>query len=284
MKKLFFLLFALGACYGLQAQKAWLEALDGGDFDPEDSVKIYIDINQCDCQRLLGNTSGVYLWTWQPGEPAIGNGMWTASNADMEMTHEGGDIWSYKLVPTTFYGVDAAAVYANDFSMLAKLFDGTGLGGGGCDEDKTEDLQITVDAPVVGLRLVYSFPDVAVPDSILSSSSDVFTLFYENSIEAKATMQNLGDEVYIYARVYGLDGVRYNYTSLNQVGNTPELKMTQGENGQYTWSIIPDKFFESTLLGSGTTIDYLEVEILKVPFSNTDDKVDGKFVFGFMCD
>ncbi len=79
-------------------QKGWLEVTDGGEFAPDKEVKLYIDIKACDCQKLIGTTDPVYMWTWSPGSdddrPAdLKNGDWTASNPNLEMTNEGNDVW-----------------------------------------------------------------------------------------------------------------------------------------------------------------------------------------------
>ena len=39
-------------------QKAWIEPVE---IDPEDSVTIFVDIAQMDCQRLLDTTGPLYM-------------------------------------------------------------------------------------------------------------------------------------------------------------------------------------------------------------------------------
>ena len=150
MKKHILLAFAmiLASASGLLAQKVWTEPET--DIDPEDTLKIYIDLSQMDCDKLLGTTDPVYLWSWMPADPVNGNGDWSNSNTDNEWESIGGDIYRFTMIPTEFYGVDAQTVYDNDISFLAKSLDGGS--GGDCsaagDENKTEDLMVAVDPPI----------------------------------------------------------------------------------------------------------------------------------------
>jgi hypothetical protein len=264
------------------AQKAWL---DPDPINPADSVTIYVDIKATDCQRLLDHPGPLYLWTWEPAGPAHagGNGSWTASNSLNEMKNEGDNIWSYKMVPTEFYDVEPADIYNIGFSFLVKAFDGTGGGGGGCDEDKTEDLHIDVDAPSTGPRKVYSFPDRFDGDSMLISDKDVFTFFYNNKLEEKATILNL-TEAYIYARCVGDDGVDYRVSNLSAICSgiyAEKLKMTPNGNGLFSISFIPERFFSegSKPVPPGVRITRLRLQILRCPLNNSDDAVDGEFIF-----
>ena len=128
----------------LIAQKWWTEP---EDIDPNDSVKIFVDLTKMDCDKLVGNAGPLYIWTWQPADPVAGNGDWDNSNEDMIMTNEGPDIWSITILPVDFYGVSAQEVYDNNIHFLVKADDGGS--GGDCsvagDENKTEDLEIEVE-------------------------------------------------------------------------------------------------------------------------------------------
>ncbi len=267
-------------------QKTWIETTDGSDFAPDKEVKIYVDIKNCDCQRLLGATE-VFLWTWNPAgdedrSADNKNGEWTASNPTMAFTSEGNDVWSFTMIPTDFYNVDADVVYENDFSFLVKASDGSGLGGGGCDEDKTEDLQILVEAPVTILPKVYSFPFTVIGDTLYTSDQDVFTLIYNNAEEEKTTMQNL-DEAWVYARGMGTDGNTYKVESLNNIGNNPALKMTKVGTARFQLSIIPRRFFPD--LPQGVGIESIRFQILKwaPPGISLDEIIDGEFMYHFNC-
>lgn len=250
--------FLLGAGLTVTAQKAYFE--DPDNFDPEAEVKIMVDISKCDCQRLLGSIDPLYLWTWNPAElPASdpnSNGSWTSSNTALEMTNEGGDVWSFTMIPTEFYKVDAATVYANDFSLLVKALDGTGAGGGGCDEDKTEDLSIAVDPPVEPAKVIAGFPQVALSD-------DVLTLIYDNNIEEKESMQDLSPSESIFFMVeLVLDDSSvvkpYQFFTIEQ---NPELMMQGNDDGTFTSTFVPEEHFAEHI-PAGQRLIALDIKFL----------------------
>ncbi len=279
-----YLLFFLPVA--MMAQKAWI---DPDPINPDDSVTIFIDIKKCECQSLLGTTEPVYLWTWLPAgdedrDADFKNGQWTASNPLMEMKSEGNDIWSFKMIPTEFYNVDAATVYDKDFHFLAKSLDGTGAGGGGCDEAKTEDLSIAVDPPTSGPIKVRAFPDkLDAEGSIATTQDDVFTLIYDNKAEDKVTMQNNDKPLYVYARANLTNGNEIKIATLKKVDETPELKMTDMGDGVFHFSIIPSELFKD-LIPAGQKLDQLRLQIVQEGWTTADQTVDGIYTYVFVCD
>jgi hypothetical protein len=272
-----FLVF--GAAVQLSAQKVWTDPVDYKT--PTDSVTIYVDLTMMDCDKLVGNAGPLYLWTWMPADPVVGNGDWTASNTDLAMTSEGNDIWSFTMLPTDFYNVTAQDVFDSDIFFLVKGLDGGS--GGDCssagDENKTEDLTLVVDPPGLAVKKVFGFPAPSVDDSIFISSEDIFTLFYNNGIEEKASMQNPGD-LFVYARAYDKNGNEYRPSTFNQAGNNPALKMT-ADGSLYNWSIIPKNLFN---IPDTETLDFMRLQIIKPVVVNSDDAVDGLFDFYIRCD
>src|SRR5687767_7244289 len=97
---------------GVWGQKVWTEPATVND--PTDSVKIFIDLTQMDCDKLVGFAGPLYMWTWMPADPVAGNGSWNASNTDHAFTNEGPDLWSITILPTDFYGVSAQDVFEKD--------------------------------------------------------------------------------------------------------------------------------------------------------------------------
>lgn len=240
------------------AQKAYLA--DPDNFDPEGEIKIMVDISKCDCQRLVGNPGPLYLWTWNPAElPASdpnSNGSWTSSNTNLEMTNEGGDIWSFTMIPTEFYKVEAGKVYERDFSLLVKAFDGTGGGGGGCDEDKTEDLQILVDPPVEPAKIIAGFPSVAKTD-------DVVTIIYDNTIEEKVSMQNLPDNAPLYFMVELVldDSSVVKPYQFFTIQNNPELRLNGRGDGTFRSTFVPEDHF-ATHIPAGKKLAALDIKFV----------------------
>lgn len=280
MKKQLITLFALLLAFtgGVNAQAVWTEPAE--DINPNDTLKIYVDLSQTDCDKLMGDPGPLYIWSWMPNDPVVGNGMWNASNPDLEMTNVDPDIWMFTMIPTEFYGTDAQAVYDSDIFFLVKALDGGS--GGDCsaagDENKTEDLTVAVDPPTGGLKKVFPFPSGLSEDSVNVTQKDIFTLVYNNAIEDKATMQNPGD-LYVYAQAWDTEGNLYRPSAITQVGNNPALKMTQS-GSKYRWIIQPERLFA---IPTGKTLDYVSLQIFKQQVANSDDIVDGVFTYYFRC-
>lgn len=282
MKRHYILLIGclLGSLQGL-GQKIWTVP---AEFSANQEIKLFIDIKACECQRLLGTTDTVFLWTWQPtgdGDraPEFQNGEWTSSNPNMAMTNEGNDVWSMTMVPTEFYNTDAATIFANDISCLAKLKDGSGAGGGGCDEDKTEDLMLSIEPPVVGPQKVFTFPAAYSKDSLAITADDVLTLIYDNNLEEKESMQNATD-LFVFAQATTVSGRTIRIENLRQVDENPALQMTYKGDGIFHWTIIPNNIYP---VPAGDPLDILRLRIIKPDLVNSADAVDGSFDFRFNC-
>ncbi len=110
---------------------------DPNDYtNPTQSVKIIVDLNQLDqtiehVQLLIADADSskdLFIWTWKPFEHPAGhplaNGFgaqaWKNSNDTLKMTKEADHIYSYTMIPTEFYGVDAATVFTEDIHFLVK--------------------------------------------------------------------------------------------------------------------------------------------------------------------
>ncbi len=273
MKKLIgiltFLVSFSGLCQLTIEPEEWL---------PCDEITLIIDISEGDCQTLVDSDGPLYLWTWKPKETGrlaqFANGQWNNSNEELRMTKVDDNIWSYTMVPTEFYGVDASDIYAEGFAMLVKAKDGGGGGdcsaGGG--EFKTSDFTLLVPPPFESAKLF------ARPKAVFSN--DIFNFYYDNSEEEKASMQNL-DEVYVYAAAFA-GGVEYPISQMADVGNNNNLKMTALGEGQFILSIIPEDFF--TNVPEGVEIDQLLFIARKKDMNSTDDRVEEDAYFDLGCD
>ncbi|MEL6866971.1 MAG: hypothetical protein AAFP19_21280 [Bacteroidota bacterium] len=253
--------------------------------DVNDSVYIYIDVSKDpNCTNLVGSEEPLFIWTWSPVSPAEAKqGMWNNSGDDAMMEQVDGDIWRFGMIPTEYYGAEAEEIYARGFCFLAKQRDG-GSGGDcndGGEEFKSTDMHLSVPSPFVTQRKVYSYPEPVEGDTLLSRSDDVFTLFYNNRVESKETMINV-DEMWIYFRLEGDDGVEYSYSTLFDVGNNPELMMQNDGNNLFSFSFIPDDFLAG-VLPEGVKAHRLRLQLLRWPFNDTDDAVDGDYYFTFRC-
>lgn len=280
MKKQLLILFSLLICAasGVNAQAVWTEPAT--DINPDDTLTIFVDLTQTDCDKLVGDPGPLYIWTWMPNDPAVGNGDWSNSNPDLEMTNVDPDIWSFKMVPTEFYNTSASDVFDKDISFLVKAADGGS--GGDCSaagaEFKTEDLKVEVDPPTGGVLKVAPFPTGLTEDSVNVTQKDVFTLVYNNAVEDKATMQNPGD-LWVYAQAWDTEGTLYRPTAITQVSTNPDLKMTK-DGDIYRWMVQPERVFD---IPTGKTLDYVQLQIFKTVVANSDDTVDGTFTYYFRC-
>lgn len=235
-----------------------------------DVMTLYIDIGQSQegsqnnaIKSMLADhpTDAVFLWAWQPGAPVAGNGDWDASNEAMELTHEGGMLYSMTFVPTDFFGVDGPTFFAQGISCLAKLSDGNAYDGEYDGEAKTEDLHVDI-IPKLCDDLVCVFPEIGEP-------TDYIHITYDNSVELNAELQNIDpDQVYLYMEVKTGPFTSYIYSSIEETTSTPELKMEQviGEPDLYRLVILPEDFFT---IPEGETITQLYFYVLTPGFSYT---------------
>lgn len=230
------------------------------DFSPTDSVKFIIDIKQCTNQQLLGHDpEDVYLWTWKPeeaGRPAEwAQGTWGASNPNLKMKYEGDNVWSFKMVPVSFYGVDAATCYAKDFFMLAKAVDGSA---------QTEDLSIMIEPPATGPKKVLVFPDKAKKDTVYIKMNDAFTVFYDRKLETKPELVG-NTEFSVFMEGILDDSVsKVRVSPLGQVGANDKLKMKEVGNGMFRLTFIPEKIFAEAMTAfPGRRIIKMQYKIIK---------------------
>lgn len=248
----------------LNAQKAW--------FEPEDAlmdqeIVIHVDLNKLDAslehtQLLIDAAKAgedLYIWTWSPFEHSAGtpksNGIgptaWKNSNPVLKMTKKSADpnelIYTYTMVPTEFYEVDAKKVYDDDIKFLVKPLDGGGYG----DPDiKSEDLDLGIEAPFTS-QIVKGIPQVAF-------QNDIVAIVYDNNFETIANMQNMAEgEAYMYAAAWdtigGFDGnADFVVTPYFQASKDEKLKMDYLGDGVFQRVIIPEEFFDvpaNTVLG-----------------------------------
>lgn len=220
-------------------QAAWVEP-NPANVNAE--IKIMIDVSQPDCEcPLLLDADSLYLWTWEPTENAtINNGQWNASNPELKMTKESDNIWSYTLIPTQFYNVEASEVYDKGISFLAKFIDGSAIDGA---EPKSADQHVDID-PLGCVDKVCTFPQFFKDD-------DYLTIIYDNTLEDKSSMQNLDPDNCYFLPTAVAGGIQYQYTTNNFDPNNllensyPELKMTFEGEGKFAYTILSDEFFRS---------------------------------------
>lgn len=255
--------------------------------DPNTEVKIIVNLALLDqtlehTQLLVeaaNNGLDMYIWTWKPyefpaGSPKAngeGSQAWKNSNELLKMTQESDLIYSYTMIPTEFYEVDAATVYQEDIHFLVKPKDGGGYG----DPDiKSEDLTLEINPPNVARTVVYGFPSAPLQD-------DIFRIVYDNYREEKVSMQNLpADQCYVFLELTLTDSTVITPSTFFQVGNNPDLQMKNIGSGIFELVMIPELYFN---LQPGQKIDKLKAILMKKQFLSGADRVDDDYIIDMAC-
>lgn len=235
------------------AQKAWITP-DPPNLD--DSITLWVDIKKCDRQQLAGTTDPLYMWTWNPKEHPVGhplnNGTWGNSNDALRFTSAGNDVYFYRMIPTKFYECTKADLYTKGISLLLKKKDGTGSAAAG--EDKTEDLIVKIEMPKTGPRKLYSFPGLALKDTLSTTSSEPLTIVYDRNLETNDTLKDKSDFYCVIKARYGTSSTEFFYfidpenmkAADRQVASlVPQMQMKDMGNGKFSFTFIPDKLFDS---------------------------------------
>jgi len=241
---------------------------DPSDYtNPTQSVKIIVDLNQLDqtiehVQLLIADADSsrdLFIWTWKPFEHPAGhpfaNGIgaqpWKNSNDTLKMTKESDRIYSFTMIPTEFYGVDAAAVFTEDIHFLVKPKDG---GGYGDPDRKSTDLVFEINPPSIEKEVVYSFPSNALQD-------DFIRIVYDNYRDTLAAMQDIvAGECYVHLKAVLTDGSVVQPSPYFSAGDNPDLEMKDLGTGTFEKTIIPEIFFG---LQDGQKIDRLIAVVFK---------------------
>lgn len=258
------------------------------DINPEDSLKIIVDVSKLggseDYVQNLKDAAAagedMYIWTWKPFEfPAghpktngLGTQAWKNSNDTLKMKMEAPNVYSWTIIPTEWYEVDAATVYNEDIHFLVKPKDGGGYG----DPDiKSNDLIVAIDPPKLDRDPSYSFPEVGQQD-------DVFTIYYENFRETKPSMQNLGpDEVYVFAQATLSDSTKVEIEpSFFTVGTNPQLKMDYIGSDTYRKFIYPLDFFS---IPAGLSITEMRFIVMRQQYASSADRADNDVIMELGC-
>lgn len=257
--------------------------------DPEAEVKIIVDLTQLDAsldhtQNLLdaaANGLDMYIWTWSPAEhPAnhpltngTGSQPWKNSNDSLIMTKEAENVYSWTIIPTEFYEVDAQTVFENDIKFLVKPKDGGGYG----DPDiKSEDLTVLVDPPTTERNPAFLFPGSFEDD-------DLVMLYYDNKLEENAGMQNLADDdVWFFAEATLSDSTTRKIASnAFSVPNFPQLQMNAAGDGVFKNFFVPRDFFS---VPNDKEITKIVIYIQRRVFTGGSSRITYDIVAELGCD
>jgi hypothetical protein len=210
-------------------------------FTAEDDVKIIVDVS------AVGNLAGkepLYMWTWNPGNPAPGNGDWGSSNEARKMTKEGPNKWSVTFKPTDFYGKAPAEITKIEFLVKAK--DGNG-------DAKTNDIALTVD-PLVYTPVVFrTFPKFV-------SKNDIISIYLDQTLATDVTTERMTPST---AEIAIFNGTA-------QLGTTQTVNIKN--EGNKVWSYI---FFPNSLFGLSASTTATKIT---VKYKGTIKDVNGNTI------
>ncbi len=102
--------FLLMLLPGVMAQRTWSNPVI---YLPDEQVTWYFDMSEF--MQVEGEP--FYIWTWAPGNPEDVLGTpdaWNNPSDACTLKYVGNGVYKLTIVPTTFYGVSAADLYANN--------------------------------------------------------------------------------------------------------------------------------------------------------------------------
>jgi hypothetical protein len=173
MKKILFSILTIATAFIANAQTSGaVITTSPSSFTAEDVVTITIDVSAVG--NLVGK-SPLYMWTWNPGNPAPGNGDWGNSNEARRLTNVGPNKWAITMKPTDFYGKPPSEITKIEFLVKAK--DGSG-------DQKTDDLKLNVDPLVYTPTAFRTFPKFI-------GKSEIITGYLDQNLAADLASQRL---------------------------------------------------------------------------------------------
>jgi hypothetical protein len=190
-------------------------------FTAEDQVKIIIDVRGTNVEGI----EPLYIWTWGPSDPVVGNGQWGSSNEALRLTKEANNVWSITMVPVEFYGRSPGefAAAGNRIQFLVKAKDGSGN-----PERKTNDLSINVEPLIFTPRLNRNFPGKV-------TTRDVVTLFLDQAQAEDPNLKFVTGDFSVTVTPFNAQG--------QALGNAITLDCTLQGSGVHYRSLIPNLLF-----------------------------------------
>lgn len=221
-------------------------------FKADEEIKIVVDVSKVPI--LAGKPGPMYIWTWMPNDPPIGNGDWGNSNEALKMIKENDNVWSFTMTPTTFYG--KAANVITEIKFLVKEKNGNG-------DKKTADLSIKpYDFSQLNGKFFTTYPESfhSVENvSIILNAAEVWN-------ETKTVKGELigSPSIYIWA---GINDFKKNSPFNGDWNNSDEKsKLTNLGNNVWRIDFVSKDYFQTNELI--TQLDFL--------FKNKDGSKSGR--------
>lgn len=222
MKKIIINKYIYIALFGLFSLQSFAQKIttQPATFTADEEVKIIVDVSG----TAVAGIEPLYIWTWDPNDPPIagGNGEWSNSNKAMKMTKEGPNLWSWTIVPATFYQKDIAQVTKIQFLVKAK--DGSG-------GKQTGDLALTPDPLVYIPQQFYTFPSKV-------SQNDVVTVYFDQNLATATDVQRMKD-IKVSITLFDENGTEVDKT-------TNPLPAKANGNNLYSFSFLPSRLLPAS--------------------------------------
>ncbi len=230
MKKILMLLTAIVAVYSLKAQTSGaVITTSPANFTAVDQVVITIDVS------AVGNLVGkepLFIWTWDPGDPAPGNGSWGSSSDARMLTKIGPNRFTWTINPSLYYGKPPAEI--TQLQFLVKARDGSG-------DAKTNDIKLLV-APLIYVPSVFrTFPAAVGQNDIINTYLD----------------QNLATDLITQRMTPVSADVKLINATGGQVGTTRNYLLKSAGDKRFSFNIFPRGEF---VIPTGTRITKIQVE------------------------
>jgi hypothetical protein len=203
MRKLLLILVVLVTAFTAKAQTTGAVVTTvPASFTAVDVVEVTIDVSAV---PNLAGKEPLYVWTWDPNDPPIGNGDWTNSNEALKLTKVATNKWKWTFVPADFYRKTPAQIPQVQFLVKAK--DGSG-------DAKTSDIKLVV-SPLIYVPTAFR----SFPSSV--SQNDPITFYLDQNLATDVNSQRINPttaEVKLYTAAGTQVGATKTYT-LRNMGN-----------------------------------------------------------------
>lgn len=248
---LLLLMIAAPVCMFAQTSGAVVTRIPSS-FTAEDQVKIIVDVSNV---PNLAGKEPLYIWTWNPGDPAPGNGNWDNSNEGRKMVKEGPNKWSWTMTPSQYYLKAPGEI--TQISFLVKAKNGNG-------DAKTDDINLPV-APLIYVPSAFrTFPKVV-------GQGEAITTYLDQSLATDVTTQRM--------TVTGATITLFSDAG-TQIDVPKNVTPTMVSAGVYTYGFFPGKLFT---IPAGVTVGKMRI-VYKGKIKNAsgaDVDAESAFEYGF---
>jgi hypothetical protein len=210
-------------------------------FTAEDQVVLNVDISTC---TTLAGTAGapadVYLWMFNNGADAVGQGQWTNSSESFKMTYSGTyGRYTYTFTPTILFGKTSAQI-GTSMGFLVKSKTGSA---------QTGDITLAVEPLVYTPVVIRTFP-------VKFTQDDIVTIYFDQNFTGVPSTLRSATEIYMYTDIKLTDNSEIQLSCYSDdpcgtagqvpVKDNPRLRFVNEGNGIYSLTMIPKTFYGLT--------------------------------------